>query len=55
MKYEVLIEELKLPCTPGYVQVRLKQRGYFRDKAAKIPSLQGPRTWATAHILWYKE
>jgi hypothetical protein len=29
IKYEVLIEELQLPCTPEHLAVRLKQRGYF--------------------------
>jgi transposase len=33
LKYELLIEELQLPCTPEHLQVRLKQRGYFRCTA----------------------
>ena len=60
LKYSVLIEELKLPYTPKYLQVRLKQRGYFRCTTCQKPFLTAAQViarflWAIAHIFWQEE
>ncbi|PMD12778.1 hypothetical protein NA56DRAFT_756286 [Hyaloscypha hepaticicola] len=60
LKYEVLIEELQLPCTPEHLAVRLKQRGYFRCTACQKPFLTAAQVigrflWAIAHIFWHEE
>jgi hypothetical protein len=60
IKYEVLIEELQLPCTPEHLAVRLKQRGYFRYTACQKPFLTAAQVigrflWAIAHIFWHEE
>ena len=60
LKYQVLIEELDLPCTPEHLQVRLKQRGYFRYTACQKPFLTaaqviGRLLWAIVYIFWYEE
>ena len=55
MDYDILCEELKLPCTPSTLRQRLHQHGYYRCTACQKPYLTIAQVttrllWAITHI-----
>jgi transposase len=53
-------DELELECSVKTLEVRLKQRGYFRCVACQKPYLTPDQVharflWAIAHIFWHLE
>ena len=57
LKYEDIVTELKLKCTPKTLMNRLHQRGYFRCTACQKPYLTPAQViarllWGLAHMFW---
>jgi hypothetical protein len=60
LNFVELHAELNLECTPALLELRLKQRGYFRCTACQKPYLTAAQViarflWAIAHVFWQKE
>ena len=60
MDYDVLCEELKLPCIPSTLRQRLHQHGYYRYTVCQKPYLTIAQVtarllWAITHIFWHLE
>ena len=60
LKYFEVVEELKLPCTTAGLELKLKQREYYRYVACQKPFLTAAQVtarllWAIAHIFWTHE
>jgi hypothetical protein len=60
LNFVELQKQLGLECTPGTLEFRLKQRGYYRCTACQKPYLTADQViarflWAIAHIFWHIE